>query len=414
MRILINDHPSEIERYRQIFRTHNYEDNELIFIHGFSQFQEFVATQLESQQFHIDLIITGDSAYDQGGDYLQATKLLHFKNMSIGCYSNRQLRIGAIPVILYSDTIGVRRRSRRGSFDAMVEKNTVGDHDPLVRTVEKVIRNWRKRLLEDLGVLELLGKNMVGLLTTRFYKEFYQPRVIKNAEVYFAQHTGVVSMDFIKSPSPFSDDWHQLSSANIEQQLARYFWGLANPKRYGGKWNEITVDHALLMENPIILTRGNYKDYLHEKSLAQSEEQSERCDFILRTDFPDILPTQFLEVKKKNVQFFKNKKRKNKIFTADLHDFLWQLGRYKTYAEDPLHAATIEQGIGYATSKFSYSLLAGRLEEKLEFADLLHQKMGAHYPGLEVLCYEDLGSRAEKYLYRFNRLFVGAGTLFSK
>jgi hypothetical protein len=134
MRILVNDHLTEEERYRQIFRTHNYEDNELIFVHGFQDFKEFIASQLATKQFHIDAIITGYSAFGHGSDILKAQELLYFKNSFIGSYSNSNFRIAAIPVILYSESTGLQKRPGR-SFDFVVEKNSYGNQDNLVNSV---------------------------------------------------------------------------------------------------------------------------------------------------------------------------------------------------------------------------------------------------------------------------------------
>lgn len=404
MRILVNDHLTEEERYRQIFRTHNYEDNELIFVHGFQDFKEFIASQLATKQFHIDAIITGYSAFGHGSDILKAQELLYFKNSFIGSYSNSNFRIAAIPVILYSESTGLQKRPGR-SFDFVVEKNSCGNHDNLVNSVERALIRWRKRLMDDLGTLGLNGRNLTSFQKSAFFKQTYKHNILPKSEVYFAQHTRIVSHEFIKCPSRLIYDWTNLTSAIIEEQIENYYDGVFYPKQpYSRQFSENNIDHPLLIENPIIMLRGNFIDFVHEKGLKQQNRQSKRCDFLLKTDFPEFLPTTFLEVKKKDVNYIIGKKRKDRYLSADMHKYLGQLWLYKKYAEDPRYGKSINNVLGYNTNKYQYNLLAGRIEEKEEFLDILNERLADHYPGLNVLAYEDLGIKAEGYLERFNRI----------
>ena len=214
MRILINDAPHTEEIYRRIFESSGYESNELIFQSSFENTHALMVQQLEINQLHIDLIITNqDSALGRAG-VLQADRLRFFKNQLVSSYSNRNFRIAAIPLILYSDT-EVTGPLPFG-YSAAVQKNQEGYHDPFIRQCETAVRAWRRQVLEDMEILHLKARGLANFPHSKEAKDYFS-RVVPRAEHYFSNVTKALSLEFIRCPVVLPYDWIQLTNVHLEQ-----------------------------------------------------------------------------------------------------------------------------------------------------------------------------------------------------
>ena len=125
---------------------------------------------------------------------------------------------------------------------------------------------------------------------------------------------------------------------------------------------------------------------MHEVDSKESEE----CDFILKTEYPEHLKTVFFEVKREDVKFFVNKKRKRPSLNKKFIENLDQIWGYKKFSKNPKNATELFNKIGYATDNYEYVLLAGRLEEKEEMEELFQQKLTDHYSEIIVQTFDEL------------------------
>lgn len=161
------------------------------------------------------------------------------------------------------------------------------------------------------------------------------------------------------------------------------------------------------MQNKIILLRDVYADLLYEKNLyVTNSKESEECDYILRTEYPDHLNTTFFEVKREDVKFFVNKNRKRPSFNKKFMDNLDQIWQYKKFAQNPFNANEIKDKIGYATNNFNFVMVAGRLEEKEEMKEIFEEKMKDHYKEIIVQTFEELSQINVNYFDKFKRLQI--------
>lgn len=405
MKILINDFENDHEAYKDIFKNFGYEENELIFLDSFGRVKTFITEQLEKNKLHIDAIITNESS-GLVRDSLEASTLAHFKNGLNTSYSNGNFRINSIPLILYSQT-DTRESIGIDGFQAVIKKNTEGQHDYFISKFEQLIRDWRKALITDLESLEILNKDINNFHESIFYKTHYKSIISKNVETYFLLKTNIVSQEFIKLPTPLFYDWLILGRNEIEKSILEFNKTYNNHIKYDKKNNERTILHEFFNENKMILLRDAFIDIEYEKNLYDlNEKTSEECDYILKTEFPDFLKTTFFEVKKEDVTFYVKKKTKRPQISSNYLSHLEQVWRYKEYSENENNIDELESKLGYKTRNYDHILLAGRKEEKYEMEGKFNSDLVRMFNGIEVVTYEEIEELNIDYYEKFNRLKI--------
>jgi len=404
VRIVINDFERNREGYINTFRSFGYEENELIFCQGFTQTKEFIVSQLERKQLHIDLIITNDSREEYLYDVLSCHELSFFKNTLTSSFSKKNFRISSIPIILYSKN-ETREKNDVLGFTSIVKKNSSDNYKYFIGQCESAIKCWRKEIIEDLDFLEIPIDSLRSFVHSQYYLNQYTKRILKSPEFHFAQSTKILSLEFIKYPGVLNYDWLTIKEEFIEEAIEKFSETYKRHKKYDRRNNERNILHNFFNKNKIVLLRDTYVDLQYETNLYEVDGvRSEECDFILKTDFPEYLNTTFFEVKKENVKFFSNKKRKRPSLNRKFEDHLDQIWKYKKYSQNVDNHDEIGSKIGYRTNRFDYILLAGRNEEKEEFQELFSQKLEDHFNGITVMTFEDLENSNLSYLNKFSRM----------
>lgn len=404
MKILINDFEHTQKEYIQLFKSLGYEKNELIFFTSYERTKEFIKTHLEKNKLHIDLIITNESK-DSGNDILKANELLFYKNNLNCSFSKSNFRISSIPIILYSKKDTKSLRFING-FNSIIKKNENGNHDFFLRECERTIKEWRKMLFTDLDNLGIGLKNLHNFCSSRYYKNYYQQNIQRNAEAHFINRTKILSVEFIKAPISLNYDWIRLKNREIEEAILRFIDTYKYHIKYDRNNNERTILHNFFNHYKCILLRDAYSDLEHELKLRELNiKQSQICDYILKTEFPDFLSTTFFEVKKEDVKFYINKHKKRPIPSGPFRSHLYQVEGYKEYAENPVHHKELTSKLKYNTNKFNFILLAGRYEEKEEMSYYFEKDL-KKFEGVDVLTYEELELININYLNKYNRLDV--------
>lgn len=405
MRILINDFIDTKEHYFNTFDSYGYETNEFIFFNTFESTSNFIETHLEKKKLHIDLIISNDTK-DSGNDTLKANELCFLKNTLTSSYSKGNFRISSIPIILYSinETKSLEFQS---GFDSIVQKNEYGDHSYFISECERIIKDWRKLLHIDLEVLGIKLYQLPQFINSDYFKKQYFPKISPKADHYFANKTKVVSTEFIKLPTILNYDWLILSNNEIEEAILRYIDTYKNHVKYDKKNGERAILHEFFKQHRLILLRDTYTDLEWELNLNELKaNNSEECDFILKTDYPDFLNTTFFEVKKEDVTFYVKKHTKRPQISSGFFSNLLQAQGYKEYTENPLHQVELNTKLKYPTNNFDFVLLAGRLEEKLEMEYFFTKDIDKMFNGIKVITYEELQDINSNYLDKFNRLKI--------
>lgn len=402
MRILINDFEDNKEQYIKTFSSFGYEVNELIFTQSFDASRDFIEKHLEKKKLHIDLIITNDEK-ELSNTVLKANELCFFKNNLTTSFSKSNFRICSIPTILYSQN-ETKSSGFQSNFDAIVQKNEYGEHKYFISECERVIRDWRKLIYSDLETLEVKLDQLTEFVNSDYFKNYYFKRVSTNADHYFANKTKVVSHEFIKLPSPLNYDWVLLNNKKIETAILKYIDTYKNHVKYDRHNNERTILHDFFNKHRTILLRDTYSDMEYELNLNElNARNSEECDFILKTEYPEFLNTTFFEVKKEDVTFYVKKDTKRPQISAPFFSHLQQIYGYKEYTENPNNRVELETKL-YPTQNFDFILLAGQLEEKEEMKDLFDTQVNRMFEGVKVITYEELEEVNINYLDKFNRL----------
>ncbi|WP_261772011.1 DUF4263 domain-containing protein [Sphingobacterium mizutaii] len=165
--------------------------------------------------------------------------------------------------------------------------------------------------------------------------------------------------------------------------------------------------HQLFLQNPSLLYRDSYADHKYELSLKEKQDNCrQNCDFILIPDVPSHQNTTFFEVKKENVQMIVKMNKKRPRFSSEMHDHLYQISDYRKYTNKQENADELTLKMGYLPERNSFQLLVGRLDEKLEAQDIFREKLGDHFPGIEVVTYEELELLYVGYINKLGRLRV--------
>lgn len=403
MKILINDIETNYQSYRDIFNNYGYERNELIFRNSFESTKEFLLEQLQKAGGHIDLIITNEIT-EKKQDVLKANELLFLKNTLTTSFSKRNFRISSIPIILYSN-----RESKvvfLNNFDSIVKKDNLGNHLYFLSECERLIKDWRRKVLADLDILELKFTDLNNFQNSKKY-ETYIRRVSKNAIDYFATKTQLLSLEFIESPCLLKYDWLLLEGNKIEQAIYNFIDTYKNHQKYDSKNGERGILHEFFKRNKTILLRDSYVDMEYELKLNELDTtNSEQCDFILKTEYPDFLNTTFFEVKKEDVNFYVKKNTKRPQMSSAFLSHLKQVWGYKEFAENPLNEVELAKKLNYETQNFDFILLAGRKDEKEEVKETFEKEIDRMFNGINVITYEELEEVNIGYLERFNRLNI--------
>ena len=185
----------------------------------------------------------------------------------------------------------------------------------------------------------------------------------------------------------------------IEEAILRYIDTYKNHVKYDRKNNERTILHEFFKQNKLILLRDTYNDMEYELNLNELKARnSEECDFILKTEYPDFLKTTFFEVKKEDVTFYVKKHTKRPQISHDFFSNLQQIWGYKEYTENPLYNSELKTKLEYQTNNFDFVLLAGRLEEKEEMKYVFDSHLNRMFNGIKVITYEELEDVNSKYL----------------
>ena len=405
MRILINDFDNTKEHYFKAFGCFGYEDNELIFSNSFESTKSFIETHLEKKKLHVDLIISNDDN-DSSDNKLNAHALCFLKDTLTTSFSKSNFRISSIPIIIYSNNETKSLQFQSG-FNSIVKKNEFGEHGYFISECERIIKDWRKLLYTDLEALEIKLHQLPQFINSDNFKKQYFNKVSNKADFYFANKTKIVSAEFIRLPTTLNYDWIILNNNKIEEAILRYIDTYKNHVKYDRKNNERTILHEFFKQNKLILLRDTYNDMEYELNLNELKARnSEECDFILKTEYPDFLKTTFFEVKKEDVTFYVKKHTKRPQISHDFFSNLQQIWGYKEYTENPLYNSELKTKLEYQTNNFDFVLLAGRLEEKEEMKYVFDSHLNRMFNGIKVITYEELEDVNSKYLEKFNRLKI--------
>ncbi|MEH6309073.1 DUF4263 domain-containing protein [Olivibacter sp. CPCC 100613] len=402
MKLLIVDTKENEERVKKIFLNEAYENNNLLSVNSVEDAKIFIENQLIRDGAHIDAIITNN--IEGHSELANAHHIVRFLNHSIESYSKQNFRVNSIPVILHSKAEEKSDLQNLG-FSAIVKSNGLYSHRYLVGVVEDQIKKWRKSFIEDLDNLEL-DLSVEGFFKNDGEKRRYIQRFGKNYLDSFAK-TNILSMQFIRCPKAFNYDWIKISDEMLEGILTTFGTTFRANIKYDRKQNERTVIHQLFLQNPSLLYRDSYANHKYELSLKEKQDNfSQNCDFILIPDLPTHQNTTFFEVKKENVQMMVKKNKKRPRFSSEMYDHLDQIFDYRRYTTKAENTKEISLKMGYLPERNSFQLLVGRLDEKLEAQDIFNEKLGDHYPGIEVVTYEELENLYVGYINKLTRLRV--------
>ena len=402
MKILVNDLKENQSHYIEVFRTFGYEENDLIFRDSYQDTVEFITNHLEVAKGHIDLIITNDIRFSESNT-LKANELLFFINNHNSTFSKNNFRISSIPVLLYS--IYETKQNELYGFKSIVKKNNIGIHKFFFDECERLIKDWRSQVYSDLDNIGLKVEQLYNFVSSDNFKNYYFNNVSRNSVSIYHNRTTHLSKEFIKAPNTLNYEWIIFNSIEIEKSIHKYIDTYKNHRKYDRTYGERAILHQFFIENKIILLRDTYTDMKYELNLNEIDtKNSEECDFILKTEYPDFLKTTFFEVKKEDVTFYVKKNTKRPQISAAFLSHLNQVWHYKKFAENPLNSAEMKNKLEYDTKNFDFVLLAGRTEERDEMKYIFEENVDRMFEGIKVVTYEDLENININYLDKFNRL----------
>ncbi len=249
---------------------------------------------------------------------------------------------------------------------------------------ERLIKEWRNQIYIDLDNLGLKMEQLHNFILSPNFKNYYFKNISKNAEMYFFDKTIQLSIEFIKAPSILNYDWLMLNSLEIEKSISNYIETYNHHKKYDRTNGERTILHEFFRQNKLILLRDTYSDMKYELNLKElNTKNSEECDFILKTEYPEFLKTTFFEVKKEDVTFYVKKNTKRPQISSAFLSHLDQIWNYKEFTENPSNSVELKNKLEYDTKNFDFVLLAGRTEEKEEMKHHFENQVGRMFEGMK-------------------------------
>jgi len=362
--------------------------NNIIGIDDIYEAKEFTLNNILGKGItqHIDLIIVDDIIANNK----YQSNLCEWLRGIDESFSGSNFRLSSIPIILCKKDI-VQSENTSSLYNATLPFSEDEKDLRIVSTSRRLVRAWRKEILDDLSILEINPKTLEAF-GNNFKSTFtHYSRFSKDVEYYFSR-TKIVSKDFIKSPQAFDYAWMSENKIlEIEKSLHQYVKIIRDLERRNKKAFERPVLHKFYNQHKFFLARDVFGEQIYERRYYVSKTSAYHIpDFTLPAAFPGYSAASISEIKRHDI-FFEYDPKHHQYFTPYSLKALMQASSYQVDFE----------AAGLFENKFQMDLIIGLDERRTEF---IRGKLAKHFATINVTTHDELIAMVEDYYKRLRSL----------
>lgn len=258
----------------------------------------------------------------------------------------------------------------------------------------QVIKNWRRRLLEELDYLGV--KFNSGIIDYNTYFENIKKEV---------RPTKIISDNFKSFPRRLNYYWLDFNKEQIEKSIDEFIKMLNRSNTIGKKGEEKSY-HLFFNKNKSFLVRDAYSKHRYEPKLYKNLTEFEEPDYTLKPNFTFETDLSLLEVKLPNEGFL-TKSKFHTPLKSKLMRHIFQVNDYKEYLESDQYLSEINNVFGYIPRKVNYNILIGRQKDKEENIYTIEKRMNQlNQKHLNLMTYDELLEYQVKFLERMSILDI--------
>jgi hypothetical protein len=359
------------------------------FCHSIDNAKEFTTNNIVKNQIPLDLVIIFSWVGLKNANEFQEWVKFDIK----GTYSKNDFNLRELPILL------VTRKDESllnyKDYDGIVSDKGNEHLDLLTSQVNLVVKDWRKRIIDELDNIGI--KYNSGIIDYTYY--------LSKRRVTTLPQTFILSENFKLFPRKLNYYWLEVNKTQIEKSIDEFIKLLKRSERLGKKGEE-KLYHKFFNDNEYFLKRDNYSKVFYESKLMKNEKEYEEPDYTLKPNFDYKTDLSLLEVKLPN-ELFMTKKRYHRTPRMSLIKHIVQVNDYKDYLESDEYKSQINKVFGYVPKKINYQLLVGRKIEKLKDIEGLDRTMRQLGQGnIGLMTYDDLADYQVKFLERIKLLEI--------
>lgn len=365
------------------------ESDSINFCHSIDNAKEFITNNIVKNQIPLDLILIHSWVESKNANEFQEWIKFNVKRT----YSKNDFKLRELPILLITKKDENLYNYR--DYNGIVSDRGNEHLNLLTSHVNSIVKNWRKRVIDELDNLGI--KYNSGTIDYTYY--FSKRRVTSLPQTF------ILSENFKLFPRKLNYYWLNVNKGQIEKSIDEFIKLLKRSERLGKKGEE-KLYHKFFNDNRYFLLRDNYSSFLYESKLMKNETEYEEPDYTLKPNFNYKTDLSLLEVKLPN-EVFMTKKKYHRTPRMSLMKHLIQVNDYKDYLESDEYKSQINDVYGYVPKKINYQLLVGRKVEKLKDIEGLNRTMRQLGQGnIDLMTYDDLADYQVKFLERIKLLEI--------
>lgn len=365
------------------------ETDSINFCHSIDNAKDFISNNIVKNQIPLDLVIIFSRVESKNANEFQ-----EWINFDVSrTYSKNDFNLRELPILLIT-------RKDESLYNYKQYAGIVSDKgnkhlDLLTSQVNSIVKNWRKRIIDELDNIGI--KYNSGTIDYTYY--------LSKRRVISLPQTLILSENFKLFPRKLNYYWLEVNKTQIEKSIDEFIKLLKRSERLGKKGEE-KLYHKFFNDNEYFLKRDNYSKVYYESKLMKNDRKYEEPDYTLKPNFDYKTDLSLLEVKLPN-ELFMTKKKYHPTPRMSLMKHLVQVNDYKDYLESDEYKSQINNVYGYVPKKINYQLLVGRKFEKLKDIEGLNRTMRQLGQGnIALMTYDDLADYQVKFLERIKLLEI--------
>lgn len=363
------------------------EPTSILILNSIESAQDFINEHVVKFQLPLDLIIIYSTVNKRNANDFRN----FIRNDYQRTYSKRDFNINEIPLVLIVEN-GMNK-SAFFKYDLVIDDNGVENLNLLSKSFNGVIKNWRKRVLDELYNLGIIFNS--GVIDYSFFFK-------KNNSF---RSTRILSQNFKMFPRKLNYYWLDYDKRQIEKSIDDFTKMLKRSETIGKKGEE-RLYHKFFNKNHPFLLRDAYSRHWYEPRLYKNSTEFEEPDYTLKPNITFETDLSVFEVKLPNETFL----TQSKFHTSPkskLMRHIFQVNDYKDYLESDQYQNEINKIFGYVPKSIDYNILIGRKKDKEENIYYLTKRMKQMgQDKLNLMTYDDLLDYQLKFFHRMELLNV--------
>lgn len=386
MRLLVISDSNDHDRIKLQLRDFC-EASSILILDSIEKAKEFINEHVERYQLSLDLILIYSTVNKRSANDFRDFIRTDYQRT----FSKKDFNLNTIPLVLIVEE-GFNKNSFN-NYNINLDDIGLDRLNLLCTDFNIVIKNWRKKVLDELNNLGIRFNS--GVIDYNYFL------AKKNA----FRSTEVISQNFKTFPRKLNYYWLDYNKKQIERSIDEFIKMLKRSETIGKKGEE-KLYHRFFNNNQSFLLRDSYSKHWYEPRLYKNLTEFEEPDYTLKPNFTFETDLSVLEVKLPNETFV----TQSKFHTSPKSKFIrhiFQVNDYKDYLENDQYFNQINKTFGYIPKNINYNILIGRKKDKEENIHNIQKRMRQMgQSDLNLMTYDELLEYQVKFFDRMELLNV--------